>query len=174
MNQKLYNPKFKEKKTAAEKKKKTRNIVIIAVILVLASVATYWMMPRTGSLEDSTLFDEATVKSQAEKVIGYINADDYESLQDVKMKEIMTEERLSEAKEKVSDDWGAFKSMGDISTTTISKRGVNAAVAYVTATYENVEIHYTLAFDEDMKLTFYCIPKDEACIFWNAIESVIK
>lgn len=37
MNQKLYNPKFKEKKTAAEKKKKTRNIVIIAVILVLAS-----------------------------------------------------------------------------------------------------------------------------------------
>lgn len=83
MNQKLYNPKFKEKKTAAEKKKKTRNIVIIAVILVLASVATYWMMPRTGSLEDSTLFDEATVKSQAEKVIGYINADDYESLQDV-------------------------------------------------------------------------------------------
>ena len=153
MNQKLYNPKFKEKKTAAEKKKKTRNIVIIAVILVLASVATYWMMPRTGSLEDSTLFDEATVKSQAEKVIGYINADDYESLQDVsadKMKEIMTE-----AKEKVSDDWGAFKSMGDISTTTISKRGVNAAVAYVTATYENVEIHYTLAFDEDMKLASF-------------------
>ena len=149
MNQKLYNPKFKEKKTAAEKKKKTRNIVIIAVILVLASVATYWMMPRTGSLEDSTLFDEATVKSQAEN---------YESLQDVsadKMKEIMTEERLSEAKEKVSDDWGAFKSMGDISTTTISKRGVNAAVAYVTATYENVEIHYTLAFDEDMKLASF-------------------
>ena len=107
---------------------------------------------------DSTLFDEATVKSQAEKVIGYINADDYESLQDVsadKMKEIMTEERLSEAKEKVSDDWGAFKSMGDISTTTISKRGVNAAVAYVTATYENVEIHYTLAFDEDMKLASF-------------------
>ena len=124
----------------------------------MASVATYWMMPRTGSLEDSTLFDEATVKSQAEKVIGYINADDYESLQDVsadKMKEIMTEERLSEAKEKVSDDWGAFKSMGDISTTTISKRGVNAAVAYVTATYENVEIHYTLAFDEDMKLASF-------------------
>ena len=64
MNQKLYNPKFKEKKTAAEKKKKTRNIVIIAVILVLASVATYWMMPRTGSLEDSTLFDEATVRQK--------------------------------------------------------------------------------------------------------------
>ena len=60
-----------------------------------------------------------------------------------------------EAKEKVSDDWGAFKSMGDISTTTISKRGVNAAVAYVTATYENVEIHYTLAFDEDMKLASF-------------------
>ena len=151
MNQKLYNPKFKEKKTAAEKKKKTRTIVIIAVILVLASVATYWMMPRTGSLEDSTLFDEATVKSQAEKVIGYMNAD----VSADKMKEIMTEERLSEAKEKVSADWGAFKSMGDISTTTISKRGVNAAVAYVTATYENVEIHYTLAFDEDMKLASF-------------------
>jgi len=68
MNQKLYNPKFKEKKTAAEKKKKTRNIVIIAVILVLASVATYWMMPRTGSLEDSTLFDEATVTEVAKQV----------------------------------------------------------------------------------------------------------
>ena len=133
--------------------------MIIAVILVLASVATYWMMPRTGSLEDSTLFDEATVKSQAEKVIGYINADDYESLQDVsadKMKEIMTEERLSESKKKKFQmTGGAFKSMGDISTTTISKRGVNAAVAYVTATYENVEIHYTLAFDEDMKLASF-------------------
>ena len=87
-----------------------------------------------------------------------MNADDYESLQELsadKMKEIMTEERLSEAKEKVSAAWGAFKSMGDISTTTISKRGVNAAVAYVTATYENVEIHYTLAFDEDMKLASF-------------------
>ena len=103
MNQKLYNPKFKEKKTAAEKKKKTRNIVIIAVILVLASVATYWMMPRTGSLEDSTLFDEATVKSQAEKVIGYINADDYESLQDVsadKMKEIIQKSVCQRQKKK--------------------------------------------------------------------------
>ena len=39
MNQKLYNPKFKEKKTALKKtKERPEIIVIIAVILVLASV----------------------------------------------------------------------------------------------------------------------------------------
>lgn len=41
--------KIKTKKvlTPEQKKKRIRNIIIVAVILVAASVATYWMHPRS-------------------------------------------------------------------------------------------------------------------------------
>ena len=47
---------------------------------------------------------------------------------------------------------GGFQSIVDITTTEVTQRGVTAAVAYVSADYENVQIRYIFAFDEDMKL----------------------
>ena len=68
------------------------------------------------------------------------------------MSSIMNKERMDEAKARVSEDWGEFQSIINISTTEVTQRGVTAALAYVTADYENAEIHFTFAFNEDMEL----------------------
>ena len=39
-----------------------------------------------------------------------------------------------------------------------SYRGAHIANVYVTAEYENIEVHYTLAFNEDMKLASFGDP----------------
>lgn len=90
--------KIKTKKalTPEQKKKRIRNIIIVAVILVAASVATYWMQPQNKALAESEVFSEEEVKAQAEKIIGLLNAEDFDSLQSLvvpDMQEIMNKER---------------------------------------------------------------------------------
>ena len=145
--------KIKTKKvlTPEQKKKRIRNIIIVAVILVAASVATYWMQPQNKALAESEVFSEEEVKAQAEKIIGLLNAEDFDSLQSLvvpDMQEIMNKERMDEGKARISEDWGDFVSI---------QRGAHIAAVYVTAEYENIEVHYTLAFNEDMKLASFGI-----------------
>ena len=46
----------------------------------------------------------------------------------------------------------------------IIQRGAHIAAVYVTAEYENIEVHYTLAFNEDMKLAVLWDPiADHSC-----------
>ena len=70
----------------------------------------------------------------------------------IKMADIMNQERMDEAKARVSEDWGALQEISSITTTEVTQRGTTAAVAYVAASYENVDIRYTFAFDENLKL----------------------
>ena len=151
--------KIKTKKalTPEQKKKRIRNIIIVAVILVAASVATYWMQPQNKALAD---FSEEEVKAQAEKIIGLLNAEDFDSLQSLvvpDMQEIMNKERMDEGKARISEDWGDFVSIETMQDAEIIQRGAHIAAVYVTAEYENIEVHYTLAFNEDMKLASFGI-----------------
>ena len=147
--------KIKTKKalTPEQKKKRIRNIIIVAVILVAASVATYWMQPQNKALAESEVFSEEEVKAQAEKIIGLLNAEDFDSLQSLvvpDMQEIMNKERMDEGKARISEDWGDFVSIETM-------QDADIAAVYVTAEYENIEVHYTLAFNEDMKLASFGI-----------------
>mgnify|MGYP001425814746 CR=1 FL=1 len=148
--------KIKTKKvlTPEQKKKRIRNIIIVAVILVAASIATYWMQPQNKALAESEVFSEEEVKAQAEKIIGLLNAEDFDSLQSLvvpDMQEIMNKERMDEGKARISEDWGTMQDAE------IIQRGAHIAAVYVTAEYENIEVHYTLAFNEDMKLASFGI-----------------
>lgn len=146
---------FQPAQTEEAKKKRRRNIIITVVVLVAAAVLTYFAMPKNRGLSQSDIFDPAEVEAMAEQVVDYINAENFDGLKEMSvddMESIMNKERMDEAKTRVSEDWGAFESVTDITTTEVTQRGVTAAVAYVTAEYENVEIHYTFAFDEEMKL----------------------
>ena len=154
--------KIKTKKalTPEQKKKRIRNIIIVAVILVAASVATYWMQPQNKALAESEVFSEEEVKAQAEKIIGLLNAEDFDSLQSLvvlDMQEIMNKERMDEGKARISEDWGDFVSIETMQDAEIIQRGAHIAAVYVTAEYENIEVHYTLAFNEDMKLASFGI-----------------
>ena len=148
--------KIKTKKalTPEQKKKRIRNIIIVAVILVAASVATYWMQPQNKALAESEVFSEEEV------IIGLLNAEDFDSLQSLvvpDMQEIMNKERMDEGKARISEDWGDFVSIETMQDAEIIQRGAHIAAVYVTAEYENIEVHYTLAFNEDMKLASFGI-----------------
>ena len=154
--------KIKTKKvlTPEQKKKRIRNIIIVAVILVAASVATYWMQPQNKALAESEVFSEEEVKAQAEKIIGLLNAEDFDTLQSLvvpDMQEIMNKERMDEGKARISEDWGDFVSIETMQDAEIIQRGAHIAAVYVTAEYENIEVQYTLAFNEDMKLASFGI-----------------
>lgn len=146
---------FQPVQTAEQRRKRTRNIVITAVILVIAAVAIYFAMPKNKDLSQSSIFDQAEIEALARQTVNYINEEDFEGLKAMsvdEMSSIMNQERMDEAKARVSEDWGAFQEVSDITAMEVTQRGVTAAVAYVTADYENAEIHFTFAFNEDMQL----------------------
>ena len=146
---------FQPVQTAEQRRKRTRNIVITAVILVIAAVAIYFAMPKNKDLSQSSIFDQAEIEALARQAVNYINEEDFEGLKAMsvdEMSSIMNQERMDEAKARVSEDWGAFREVSDITAMEVTQRGVTAAVAYVTADYENAEIHFTFAFNEDMQL----------------------
>ena len=149
---------FRPAQTEEQKKKRIRNIIITAVVLVIATVACYFAMPKNKDLSQSSIFDQTEVEALAEQVVGYINEENFDGLKDMSvedMSSIMNKERMDEAKARVSEKWGEFKDIKDITTTEVTQRGVTAAVAYVSAEYENAEIHFTFAFNEDMKLASF-------------------
>ena len=151
---------FRPAQTEEQKKKRIRNIIITAVVLVIATVACYFAMPKNKDLSQSSIFDQTEVEALAEQVVGYINEENFDGLKDRSvedMSSIMNKERMDEAKARVSEKWGEFKDIKDITTTEVTQRGVTAAVAYVSAEYENAEIHFTFAFNEDMKLASFGI-----------------
>lgn len=146
---------FQPVQTAEQKRKRIRNIVITAVILGIAAAAIYFAMPKNRDLSQSSIFDQAEVETLAQQAVDYINAEDFDGLKEMsvdEMSSIMNKERMDAAKARVSEDWGEFRSVSDIAAMEVTQRGVTAAVAYVTADYENAEIHFTFAFNEDMKL----------------------
>ena len=146
---------FQPVQTAEQRRKRTRNIVITAVILVIAAAAIYFALPKNKALSQSSLFDQAEIEALARQAVDYINEEDFDGLKEMSVDEmstIMNKERMDEAKARVSEDWGAFREVSDITAMEVTQRGVTAAVAYVTADYENAEIHFTFAFNEDMKL----------------------
>ena len=147
-------PVFQPVQTEEQRKKRIRNIIITVVVLVAAVIACYFAMPKNKDLSQSSIFDQAEVEAQAGKVIEYINEENFDGLKEMAVEDmasIMNKERMDEAKARVSEDWGEFQSIVDITTTEVTQRGVTAAVAYVSADYENVQIRYIFAFDEDMK-----------------------
>lgn len=140
--------------------KKKISIIISIIFVVIAATAIYFAMPKNKDLSESSIFEKAEIEALSEQVIDYINEENYEGLKEMavdEMAEVMTRERMDEAKARVSEDWGAFKEIDSITTTEVNQRGTTAAVAYVAASYENVDIRYTFAFNEDMKLASFGI-----------------
>ena len=135
--------------------KKKLSIIISIIFVLIAATAIYFAMPKNKDLSESSIFDQEEIEALSEQVVDYINTEDYEGLKAMsvdEMADVMNEERMDEAKARVSEDWGAFQDVDSITTTEVNQRGKTAAVAYVAASYENVDIRYTFAFDENMKL----------------------
>ncbi len=107
-------------------------------------------------------FDEETVKAEAEKAIGYFNAQDYQSIIDMgsdAFQELISVENFASQSDPYHEKCGAFEEiaktivLGNVDEETQQSFGGVVMVGK----YEEGTIQFTIAFDEEMKLVQFVI-----------------
>ena len=151
-----YNIEFLEpEKKAFIKERRIKRIVSFVVVLVVISALAYWAIPKSAPIGSSGMFTQEAVEEKAKQVVECLGRDDLEGLKSdatEKMKQAIDADMIDSVREQISTDWGEFQTIGKIYTAEMKQRGERLAVAQVVATYENINVTYTLSFDEDMKL----------------------
>lgn len=147
---------------AARKKKSARIITVATIIIVALNLFVIWWWPHSAEFGKSGAFKEEEVKKQAEKVIGLLEQDDYDSLSamaDKTMQNAFSEENRSQwetSKQAIGEDWGEFVSFGETNMTELKQMGRLYATVRMEVKYQNVSVTYSMSFDVDMKLAgFY-------------------
>ncbi len=131
---------------------KKKAIIIVGVILMVLGLCA---CSGTGELSDA--FDEATVRSAAETLIGYVNEDDAEGFCSVPMSAAMAENMTVESTRQIFDqylsDKGTFVEYSNIIIVDAYDKTIgDCAVAIVSAKYENMNVQYTISYDVNMNL----------------------
>lgn len=148
-----------EKKSKARKRtKRNRIILIVAVVAVLLLAIAgffYWMLPKTKPISESSIFSEQEVWTQSQQVLGLLDEDAYQELEQLmtdELKAALKDGGLAQAKEAACEDFGALEEYKNTYFVEMTQKGQHFAVAQIDASYENVRVIYTLTFDEDGKL----------------------
>lgn len=156
---KEFNDNFKPDEVKKAKNEKRIKIIAISLAVCVLFVGfIYWYIPKTSEFGSSGKFMAKELQEQAEIIIGLVNEDDFEGLQEQSnemMKKMFVKEQQAvwlDAKALLGTDWGAFISVEDSFLVEVNQMGQDMAMISVKATYENVSIVYQLAFDEQMKL----------------------
>lgn len=126
-------------------------LLVIAIIIALA----IWLLPKTNSIEESTIFSKKELDESLLEVIQLLDDDDYSKLQEMatsQMATVLDADSMKEIKAKMCDDFGNRTSVGTIYEQEIVQQGKHFAVCQVCVSYEKVNITYTISFDDDMKL----------------------
>lgn len=127
------------------------------MVLLGALVMAVSLCACGGTKELSDAFDEATVKSAAEELIGYVNDDDVEAFCSVPMSDAMKENMTVENTKQIFDQYlgkkGAFVEYKSIVVVGATDKTIGeCAVVVVSAKYENMTVQYTISYDTEMKL----------------------
>jgi len=125
-------------------------------ILALSMIMCFGLFSGCGGHKLSSDFDEAEVKSAADKVIALVNEKDSEGLREisnVQMKEGLTEDVLNKIYEAIGEG-GAFEKVESMSVTgaTNKENDEELAVVAAKAKYKNKSFMYTISFTKDLKL----------------------
>lgn len=132
--------------------------ILFGIVIILGLIVTgiYVFIPKTYEIDNSSTFDKDIVISQAETVIGLIDKNEYDAIKkqyaDAKMTEVLKETTIADAKEKLGEEFGKFKSFTSVYTVEVKQMGKHFAVVQITALYEKRSVEYTISFDADMKL----------------------
>lgn len=151
---------FNENISAVEKRKYTFKkiltiVAVVAVFLAIITIGIYRALPKSVAIEDSTYFDGQTVKETVERTITLLDDGDYAKLQEdatQQMQSVLNQATIDQARAQVASDWGERQAIGTTYATEVIQNKVHYAIAQVTVSYENVNVVYTLTYDEDMKL----------------------
>lgn len=156
----LYNDKFdKAEKRAAKREKRLRTALIVVIILAVLVGILYSKLPKWKDISESTVFTEEQVQSEAERIIGFYNDEDYDSIvacMNEEMREGLNGATLKYARQQLCEDFGDFESLGEMSVSEAVQEGMAYAMVRVSAAYHNIRVVYTITFDAEMRLAgFY-------------------
>lgn len=146
-------------KVKGDRTKKTKivNILIpVVVILILVFTYLYRIAPGNTGIKESEYFNETQVENAIKNTIDLIDDENYAALRDSadeEMKSVVTKETMEEVKVQISENWGPRQSFGKIYMTEVVQENEHYAVGEVTVSYENVNVTYRLAYDQEMQLT---------------------
>lgn len=146
--------------TSEEKKKRKRKNLLITLGVVLAIIAVIaavivWIWPKSKDISESTVFHAQEVEQQTQYIISLLDEADYTTFNTCTtgdMNTTLTPAAITQAKAKVSDNFGSFVSFGEITMDEMNQHGNVYAFAQQEVKYENVTVIYSLTFDENMKL----------------------
>lgn len=151
---------FNESISRKEQKQYARNKVLqtvlsIVLVLVVLTLLSYWVLPKTADIEQSKYFDKEQVEAAMKETITLLDEGDYMALQEnaiPQMQTVLTADIRENIRKTLSDDWGERKQFGAIYLAEVIQRGSHLAVGEITVTYENVSATYRLTYDEEMRL----------------------
>lgn len=141
------------KKYKKEKRLKIIGIILVCAVFVLAAI--YWIIPKQIWLKDSKLFDEEEVIQQAQYVVELFDSGKYEELQQISdeiLIEYLNREEFEKNKALIAEDWGKQVSVGQTFAVEVTQMGRKSALVQMYVNYENINILYTVSFNEDMQL----------------------
>ena len=143
-----------EQKNYVRVRKRNRILFILGIVIVLFGLI-YWMSPKTTEIGSSGVFEKDAVESRTKWVIEKLDNNDFETLEAEsigEMKKALNPEVIEDARGQVGSDWGEVQSFGNFYMSEIRQNGQRYAAVQVAVTYENVNVIYTITFDENMKL----------------------
>lgn len=134
--------------------------VVIPTVVIIASMIYYvaFQMPGKANIEDienSDYFDRAQVEDTIKETVEFLDANDYQALQDVSVEEmssVLKEDVIDEARENIAQTWGERVRFDQIYTAEIVKDGKHYAIGEITVTYEDVSVTYRFTYNEKMQL----------------------
>lgn len=152
-----FNDNFEEGEVKQVRGRRRLIIIGAAVLALLAAAAgaLYWMLPKQRDIYDSGAFDPALVERRAEEVIRLFGEEDYETLDGYFSEEVrkaFEETKIETVREYVAQDWGDFRSMGNMYMAEVRQMGKSFAIVQVNVSFENVSVVFTITFNEDMEL----------------------
>lgn len=151
---------FNENISMEERKKFVRNkilkiVISVALLLLLLAGLIYWMMPKFKSLGNDGGVSESQVEELMKETVVLLDEGDYASLQAMAVSQMVTflnEETVNAARLQISDNWGERTRFGTAYITEVTQGNTKYRVGEITVSYENVNIIYTLTYDDEMKL----------------------
>lgn len=146
---------------AAWKKRKRFKIAgivagVVVVLGIILTLATLWVLPQQGSVQQINNLEENPTALKAKEVITLLEADDFESLRSQstpEMAPVLNAEKFKEVRTSFGDDWGKQESLGNAYITEFSQMGQTGDLVQMTAFYENTTVTYTISFTKDGKLS---------------------
>ena len=127
---------------------------IVCMLFVLAAYA-WWVFPKASEVGSSGNFTLEILEDRVENVILLLDQNDFEALKAdacIEMQSVLEQESIDKARSVIGGDWGEMQSIGKMYAQEVLQQGKLYAVTQTSVAYSNVDVIYTISFDEDMKL----------------------